>query len=109
MAVLTNDIRDTDGNDATPDRTYNFGKTSVPWVDANGNSTNPLFHDATAAHLELIRQVVQSMELNAAAYRHRPGRHRSGLDRSDPVDYTDPENTACPGPTGTDNHCADQV
>ena len=33
MAVLTNDIRDTEGNDATPDRTYNFGKTSVPWVD----------------------------------------------------------------------------
>ncbi len=33
MAVLTNDIRDTGGNDATPDRSYNFGKTSVPWVD----------------------------------------------------------------------------
>ena len=67
MAVLTNDIRDTEGNDATPDRTYNFGKTSVPWVDANGNSTNALFDDATAAQLELIRQVVQSMELNVAA------------------------------------------
>jgi len=68
MAVLTNDIRDTQGNDATPDRTYNFGKTSVPWVDSGGHSTNPLFDDATAAQLELIRQVVQSMELNAAAY-----------------------------------------
>ncbi|MDX2419360.1 MAG: hypothetical protein QNK19_18015 [Xanthomonadales bacterium] len=68
MAVLTNDIRDTEGNDATPDRTYNFGKTSVPWVDENGNSTNDLFDNATAAQLELIRQVVQSMELNVAAY-----------------------------------------
>ena len=67
MAVLTNGIRDTEGNDATPDRTYNFGKTSVPWVDSNGNSTNALFDDATAAQLELIRQVVQSMELNAAS------------------------------------------
>ncbi|MGB7453527.1 MAG: hypothetical protein WBM36_15490, partial [Lysobacterales bacterium] len=67
MAVLTNDIRDTGGNDATPDQTYNFGKTSVPWVDANGNSTNPLFPDSDAARLELIRQVVQSMELNAAS------------------------------------------
>ena len=67
MAVLTNDIRDTEGNDATPDRTYNYGKTPVPWVDANGNSTNALFDNATAAQLELIRQIVQSMELNVAA------------------------------------------
>jgi len=72
MAVLTNDIRDTDGNDATPDRTYNFGKTSVPWVDAQGQSTNPLFPDADAAQLELIRQIVQSMELNLAAYGMNP-------------------------------------
>lgn len=66
MAVLTNGIRDTKGNDATPDRSYNFGKTSVPWVDSSGNSTNPLFSNADAARLELIRQVVQSMELNAS-------------------------------------------
>ena len=68
MAVLTNDIRDTEGNDATPDRFYNFGKTSVPWVDESGHSTNPLFDDATALGLEGFRQIVQSMELNAAAY-----------------------------------------
>jgi len=67
MAVLTNDIRDTDGNDATPDRYYNLGKTSVPWVDANGQSTNPMFSDGEAYTLEIIRQVVQSMELNLAA------------------------------------------
>ena len=68
MAVLTNDIRDTNGNDATPDRTYSFGKTSVPWVDENGNSTNPLFPNSFAGTLELVRQVIQSMELNVAAY-----------------------------------------
>lgn len=68
MAVLTNDIRDTNGNDATPDRTYSFGKTSVPWVDENGNSTNPLFPDSFAGTLELVRQVIQSMELNAASF-----------------------------------------
>jgi pimeloyl-ACP methyl ester carboxylesterase len=67
MAVVTNDIRDTDGNDATPDRAYNFGKTSVPWVDAQGHSTNALFDDSFARILETIRQVVQSMELNLAA------------------------------------------
>ena len=68
MAVLTNDIRDTDGNDATPDRTYSLGKTQDPWVDENGNSTNALFPDSFAAQLEGIRQIIQSMELNAAAY-----------------------------------------
>jgi len=72
MAVLTNDIKDTQGNNATPDRTYNFGKTSVPWVDASGHSTNSLFDDASAADLELIRQVVQSMELNVATYGINP-------------------------------------
>jgi len=72
MAVLTNDINDLDGNDATPDRAYGFGKTSVPWVDENGHSTNSLFDDASAASLELIRTVVQSMELNAAAYGINP-------------------------------------
>ena len=67
MAVLTNDIRDTDGNNATPDVAYNFGKTQTPWVDENGNSTYGLFSDEEAADLELIRQIVQSYELNAAS------------------------------------------
>lgn len=67
MAVMTNDIRDINGNDATPDRTYSLGKTSVPWVDENGNSTYGLFDAATAAGLETIRQITQSMELNAAS------------------------------------------
>lgn len=72
MAVLTNDINDIKGNDATPDRTYGLGKTSVPWIDANGKSTYGLFDDATAAGLEQIRQITQSMELNAAAVGMNP-------------------------------------
>ena len=67
MAVLTNDINDIDGNDATPDRFYNFGKQRTPWIDETGHSTSPLFDDATAAGIEGFRQIVQSMELNAAS------------------------------------------
>jgi len=67
MAVLTNDIRDVKGNDATPDRMYYLGKSRTPWVDENGHSTSGLFDDATAAGLEGIRQITLSMELNAAS------------------------------------------
>ncbi|MGD8384260.1 MAG: hypothetical protein PVF89_02520, partial [Lysobacterales bacterium] len=68
MAVLTNGIRDTAGNDATPDTTYFLTKRRTPWIDANGHSTYSLVDDATAQTLEPLRQVTQSMELNAAAY-----------------------------------------
>lgn len=68
MAVLTNGIRDAAGNDATPDTTYFLTKRRTPWIDANGHSTYSLIDDATAQTLEPLRQVTQSMELNAAAY-----------------------------------------
>jgi hypothetical protein len=67
MAVLTNDIRDSAGNDATPDQTYFLSKRRTPWVDANGQSTYSLISDEDARTLEPLRQVVQSMELNFAA------------------------------------------
>jgi len=67
MAVLTNDIRDTDGNDATPDQTYFLSKRRTSWLDANGNSTYPLIDTPTARSLEPLRQITQSMELNAAS------------------------------------------
>ena len=67
MAVLTNDIRDSAGNNATPDQTYFLSKRRTPWVDANGKSTYSLIPDADAQALEPLRQIVQSMELNAAA------------------------------------------
>jgi len=68
MAVLTNDIKDTAGNNATPDTTYFLTKRRTPWIDANEHSTYALIDDATAQALEPLRQVTQSMELNAAAY-----------------------------------------
>lgn len=72
MAVLTNDINDAAGNDATPSQTYFLTKRRTPWVDANGRSTYPLLPDAQAQALEPLRQVTQSMELNAAAYGINP-------------------------------------
>ncbi|HLF32577.1 MAG TPA: hypothetical protein VI566_16300, partial [Xanthomonadales bacterium] len=72
MAVLTNDITDSAGNNATPDQTYFLSKRRTPWVDANGNSTYSLIDNATARALEPLRQITQSMELNAAAYGINP-------------------------------------
>lgn len=67
MAVVTNDITDTRGNNATPSTTYNLLKRRTPLVDENGNSTIPLLSDADAATLELLRQATMSMELSAAS------------------------------------------
>ncbi|KAA9130435.1 hypothetical protein F3N42_12055 [Marinihelvus fidelis] len=65
MAVLTNDIKDADGNNATPDQTYFLSKRHDPWVDANGNSTYALIDDETARTLEPLRQITNSMEAAA--------------------------------------------
>jgi hypothetical protein len=67
MAVLTNDINDTVGNDATPSQFYHLSKAQDPWVDENGNSTSPFFDDASAASLEFVRQMTFSMETAAAS------------------------------------------
>lgn len=67
MAVLTNDIRDINGNDATPDRTYWLTKRRTPWIDENGNSTYSLIPDATAQGLEPQRQLTNAMEAVAAS------------------------------------------
>ena len=65
MAVMTNDINDTVGNDATPSQTYHLTKAETPWLDANGNSTSPFFDDASAESLEALRQITASMETAA--------------------------------------------
>ena len=65
MAVLTNDIRDIEGNDATPDQTYWLSKKPDPWIDEDGHSTYSLVDDATAATLESLRQMTAGHE-NAA-------------------------------------------
>jgi len=66
MAVLTNDIRDAAGNDATPDQTYFLTKRRTSWVDDNNQSVNPLLDDATARALEPLRLITLSMEFAAA-------------------------------------------
>ena len=67
MAVLTNDIRDANGNNATPATYYGLAKSRTPWVDENGQSTYPLLPDEQAPLVEQLRQITQSMELNAAS------------------------------------------
>lgn len=67
MAVLTNDIKDTAGNDASPAQTYHLSKADTPWVDGNGNSTNPLLPDSTAASLESLRRITAGNEAAAAS------------------------------------------
>lgn len=65
MAVLTNDIRDIKGNDATPDNSYHLLKQQTPWLDENGKSTNSLVPDDFAAILESLRPLVNSWEAAA--------------------------------------------
>ncbi|MEE4175739.1 MAG: hypothetical protein V2I57_15950, partial [Xanthomonadales bacterium] len=67
MAVLTNDINDAAGNDATPDQTYFLTKRAEPWVDENGQSTYPLIDDATAQALAQLQPLTASMEAAAAS------------------------------------------
>ena len=67
MAVLTNGITDTEGNAATPDQQYFIAKRTTPLIDADGNSTEPLLDDATAAALEPLRQLTNANEAVAAA------------------------------------------
>jgi hypothetical protein len=67
MAIVTNDINDTAGNDATPSQFYHLTKAQTPWLDENGNSTTPFFDNATAATLELLRGITFSMEAAAAS------------------------------------------
>jgi hypothetical protein len=67
MAVLTNDIKDTHGNDATPDQTYFLSQKADSWVDSNGHSTYSLIDDATAASLESLRKITLGQETAAAS------------------------------------------
>jgi len=65
MAVLTNGIKDTAGNDSTPDQQYFIAKKTEPLIDADGNATIPL-DSALAAQLEPLRQIINT-HLGAAA------------------------------------------
>lgn len=67
MAVITNDVRDSKGNDATPDQQYWIGKRTEPLLDANGNSTT-LLPVALATSLEPLRQIINSQEAALQAF-----------------------------------------
>ncbi len=59
MAIVTDGIRDTLGNDATPDSTYFLSKRPTP-LCTGGVSTDPLLPSATACALEPLRQLTNS-------------------------------------------------
>lgn len=65
MAVLTNDIKDTAGNDATPDTTYFLSQRQTPWVDENGTSAYSLVPDSDAQTLEGLRKITLTQEAAA--------------------------------------------
>ncbi len=67
MAVVTNSITDTSGNNMTPDATYFIAKRTASLVDASGNSTDPLLDNATAQALEPLRQLTNAQEAAAAS------------------------------------------
>lgn len=59
LVVLTDGIRDTSGNDATPDQTYFLSKRPDP-LCTNGQSTEPLLPATTACALEPLRRLTNS-------------------------------------------------
>lgn len=67
MAVITDGISDTRGNDATPSQPYFIAKRTSPLVDANGNSTDPILPTPSARALEPLRQIINTQEAAAAS------------------------------------------
>lgn len=67
MAVVTNGIRDTSGNAASPSQTYFLAKRTSPLVNAAGQSTEPLLGNAQAQALEPVRQLVNAQETAATS------------------------------------------
>jgi pimeloyl-ACP methyl ester carboxylesterase len=66
MVVVTDDVRDANGNDATPDTTYFLASRTSP-LCVNGASTDPLIPTANACALEPLRQLTNSQQAAAAA------------------------------------------
>jgi dienelactone hydrolase len=79
MVVITDDVKDTLGNDATPDQTYFLAKRTAPLISpvtaaANATtcptvatSTDPLLPVASACSLEPLRQLIGTQEAAAAS------------------------------------------
>ena len=79
MVVVTDDVKDSLGNDATPDQTYFLAKRTSPLItpaSAAGNpatcatvatSTDPLLPVASGCSLEPLRQLINTQEAAAAS------------------------------------------
>lgn len=66
MVVVTDDVRDARGNDATPEQTYFLTKRTSA-LCSGGVSTEPMLPTATACALEPLRQLTNSHLAVAAA------------------------------------------
>jgi hypothetical protein len=69
LAVVTDDVRDGAGNDATPDQTYFLTQRTTPLSTGTGAacvSNDPLLPTATACALEPLRQLTNAAETAAA-------------------------------------------
>jgi len=60
MAVVTDGIRDANGNPATPSLPYFLAKRTEPLVTEDGISTDPLLDNQTAGALEPLRQLINT-------------------------------------------------
>ncbi|MFO1495230.1 MAG: Ig-like domain-containing protein [Lysobacterales bacterium] len=70
MAVVTDGITDTAGNNATPDQTYFLAKRTAPLSSGTGSacvSLDPLLPASSACALEPLRQLTNSFEAAANA------------------------------------------
>lgn len=68
LAVITDDVQDTVGNDSTPSQAYFIAKRTMPLVDANGNSTDPVLPTPSAQALEPLRQLISLQEGLVSAF-----------------------------------------
>jgi len=95
MAVMTNDIHDTVGNDATPSQFYHLSKAQEPWVDIGG--------------IPGIRAPDDFFNGNGGSQcRDSKRRHHPELDGADPVHYPAVEILAQCRQAGADPGCADR-
>lgn len=67
MAVITDGVRDSAGNDATPDQQYWIGKRTQSLLDASGKS-NTILPQSLATSLEPLRRIINSQEVALKAF-----------------------------------------
>lgn len=68
LAVVTDDVQDSVGNDSTPSQAYFIAKRTTSLIDANGNSTDPVLPTPSAQALEPLRQLISNQEAQVSAF-----------------------------------------